>query len=270
MTLVSSGAIGIWDIHQEFQRGHDLNAYRGVPWWTDAGESGNFSAGQISMAEFYGKRATAPISNGYVDAGHVGGAGPGWNIPGKYLGVPHANRIVVVAAMTGDTTGSPISSIQIGGVACTFAGRSSGSGSMRACAIGYRHMPGAETHADIRVVNSNNASQCFVGIYAVYSSNHAHIDSGQGSTTASTATATGLISQAGGVAVIASHHRNVNPTTFGGTLGGAWNTNWNADVGGNCNGAVGWKTTDGSSGTANASWAGGVNGSLAVGLFGPM
>lgn len=269
MTLPASGQLDMGSIHAEFGWGYDLNSYRGRQWYMDDGQTGYFSAGQIHFSEFWGKRPTAPISNGFVDAGHIGGAGPTWNFGSKSLGVPHARRVVVVATMTGDTSGSPISAVRIGGVVSTLAARSSGSGNMRACAVYYQHLPSG-THADISVTNSNNASQCFIGVYAIYPQNPAHIDSGSGVTTASNASASGLVSQAGGVCIAATHHRNVNASTFGGTLGGAWQTNWNADVGGNCNGAVGWKWTDGSSGTANATWAGGVNGSIACGLWGPM
>jgi len=270
MTLPSSGELSMSAINTEFGRGYELASYRGVQWWTDANATGYFGNPQIEMVEFYGKRATAPIQNGYVDAAHIGGAGPSWLATGKYIGVPHANRIVVVATMTGDTTGSPITGVNIGGVAGTLAARSSGSGSMRACAVYYRHMPGAETNVDIRVTNSNNASQCFMVIYAIYSSNHAHIDGSSGIGTNTAANANNLTSQAGGVCIAATHHRNTNGTTLGGTMGGTWATNWNADVGGGCNGAVGWKWTDGSAGSAQASWAGAVNGSIAAACFGPM
>ena len=59
-TLQSSGAISINDINAEFALGNNLNAYRGVTWYTDAGGSGTFSSGAISMNEFYSKRKTAP------------------------------------------------------------------------------------------------------------------------------------------------------------------------------------------------------------------
>lgn len=270
MTLPLSGQLDMDWINAEFGWGHNLGAYLGRQWYQDDGATGYFPADNLNFAHFYGKRASAPISNGIVDMAHIGGAGPSWSAPGKYIGTPHARRVVVVATMTGDTSGSPISQVQIGGVAATLAARSSGSGNMRACAVYYRHMPGAETHADIRVTNSNNASQCFMGIYAIYPQNPTHIDSGSGTTTATSCSASGLVSQAGGVCIAATHHRNTNGTTLGGTLGGAWAVNWNSDVGGGCNGAVGWKQTDGSSGTAVASWGGSVNGSIAAALWGPM
>lgn len=60
MTLQASGAISISQINSEFGRGNDLNSYRGTTWYTDAGSSGTFSSGAISMSEFYSKRPTAP------------------------------------------------------------------------------------------------------------------------------------------------------------------------------------------------------------------
>lgn len=60
MTLPSGGILEMYSINQEFGRGYDLNAYRGTPWYTDAGGSGTFSGGTISIAEFFGKRATSP------------------------------------------------------------------------------------------------------------------------------------------------------------------------------------------------------------------
>lgn len=48
------------EINTEFGRGNDLNSYRGTTWYTDAGGSGTFSSGAISMSEFYSKRPTAP------------------------------------------------------------------------------------------------------------------------------------------------------------------------------------------------------------------
>lgn len=61
-TLQSSGAISISQINAEFGRGNNLNAYRGTTWYTDAGGSGTFSSGAISMSEFYSKRATPAIT----------------------------------------------------------------------------------------------------------------------------------------------------------------------------------------------------------------
>lgn len=96
MTLQSSGAISISQINAEFGRGNNLNAYRGTTWYTDAGGSGTFSSGAISMSEFYGKRPTPAFTvaysggfgNGYViddvfySAGAPAGVGIRWNANG--------------------------------------------------------------------------------------------------------------------------------------------------------------------------------------------
>jgi hypothetical protein len=60
MTLHSSGAMYMSQIHGEFGRGYDLNAYRNVQWWRDDGSTGLFSGGNITMYEFYGKRSSPP------------------------------------------------------------------------------------------------------------------------------------------------------------------------------------------------------------------
>jgi hypothetical protein len=215
------------------------------------------------------KGAALQTVNGFVDAALVAGGGPSWVAPGRNIGVPHAKRVVVLAIATGDTTASPISGVTIGGVPATLAARSSGSGAMRACAVYYRHMPTGVT-ADIKVTNNNNASQCFIGIYAIYPAHSGHIDGGAGNGSSTGATASGLVAQAGGICIAATHHRNTNHSVFGGTLGGAWVTNWNDVVGGGANGAVGMKVTDGSGATASVSWTGSVNGSIAAALWGPM
>ena len=63
MTLPAAGnPISISQIQTEFALGNNLNAYRGVTWWTDAGATGTFSAGAISMSEFYSKRVNSPFT----------------------------------------------------------------------------------------------------------------------------------------------------------------------------------------------------------------
>lgn len=62
-TLPASGVISISDINAEFALGNNLNAYRSTTWYTDAGGSGTFSAGAISMSDFYSKRKTSPVFN---------------------------------------------------------------------------------------------------------------------------------------------------------------------------------------------------------------
>lgn len=62
MPLPASGPLSMSDINTEFGRGLNLNAYRGTTWYTSAGGSGTFSAGAISISEFYSKQAAAPIN----------------------------------------------------------------------------------------------------------------------------------------------------------------------------------------------------------------
>jgi hypothetical protein len=69
MTLQASGAITIAQINAEFGLGNNLNAYRGVTWYTDAGGTGTFSSGALSMNAFYSKRATAPSTSHSVTEG---------------------------------------------------------------------------------------------------------------------------------------------------------------------------------------------------------
>jgi len=66
MTLQASGAIDMNQINTEFGYGTDLNSYRGKTWYTDAGGSGTFSTGAISMSDFYGKRKTSPSFNATI------------------------------------------------------------------------------------------------------------------------------------------------------------------------------------------------------------
>lgn len=85
MTLPASGALSISAINTEFGRGNNLNAYRGTTWYTDAGSSGTFSAGAISMNEFYGKRLTSPTFSFTISSNQVNAnlrslaVAAGWN-----------------------------------------------------------------------------------------------------------------------------------------------------------------------------------------------
>jgi hypothetical protein len=72
MTLPLSGSMSISQINTEFNAGNNLNAYRGLLWWTDSGQQGVFSIGSsISLGDFYGKRSTNPNPGG----GGGGGGG---------------------------------------------------------------------------------------------------------------------------------------------------------------------------------------------------
>jgi len=77
---VPNNPIGMNEISAEFGtgtdgRGNDLNAYRGVQWWTDDGNTGYFSGGVCSMYEFYNKRHDQPFIP--IDYLIVGGGASG-------------------------------------------------------------------------------------------------------------------------------------------------------------------------------------------------
>jgi hypothetical protein len=85
MTLPASGPLSIQQINAEFGRGNDLNSYRGTTWYTDAGGSGTFPTGAISIGDFFGKRANSP-SFSFTISSHIDQANlrtlavnAGWN-----------------------------------------------------------------------------------------------------------------------------------------------------------------------------------------------
>lgn len=64
MTLPSSGALSLNQINNEFGLGRNLNAYRGVTWYTDGGSSGTFTSSNLGFDQFYNKRPDAPYRYG--------------------------------------------------------------------------------------------------------------------------------------------------------------------------------------------------------------
>lgn len=62
MATLPTGQISISDINTEFGLGNNLGAYRGVTWYTDTGGSGTFTNTNLGMDQFWGKRATPPVS----------------------------------------------------------------------------------------------------------------------------------------------------------------------------------------------------------------
>lgn len=122
MTLQASGAISISQINAEFGRGNNLNAYRGTTWYTDAGGSGTFSSGAISMSEFYGKRAspafTVAYSSGFYNSlvledvfyGGAAGAGIRWNANGTMDQFHYSNGYTSLGTTWGNPSTSGIGS----------------------------------------------------------------------------------------------------------------------------------------------------------------
>lgn len=90
-TLPSSGTISISQINAEFNRGNNLNAYRGTTWFTDAGGSGTFSTGAISMSDFWGKRSTSPTFSFTISSNQTNAdlrtlaVNAGWNQSSKVV-----------------------------------------------------------------------------------------------------------------------------------------------------------------------------------------
>ena len=75
MPTPTSGPISIGSVNQHFGWGNDLNAYRGRRWYQpNSLNTGLFSGGQISLAEFYNKQPNDPASSGAWDSGS-----PGWH-----------------------------------------------------------------------------------------------------------------------------------------------------------------------------------------------
>ena len=142
MTLQSSGILYMSQINGEFGRGNDLNAYRGTYFYYTDGNIGYFPSGQIAFSDFYSKSLVQPLPADVNTANAVvGGTTTVWIAGSQYLGIPHPRRVIVVACATGDTTGSPISSVQIGGVTANVGARTNASGSMRAVAVYWRSVP---------------------------------------------------------------------------------------------------------------------------------
>jgi hypothetical protein len=150
MTIPGSGQLDMAMINTEFGRGLNLAAYRGTTWWTDANQSGTFSAGQISMAEFYGKRATAPIIPGIKEFAFVNYAGSGATVQ---LGADSPKRyIVVTASIVGGGSNAPdFAGCTLDGVPLTLlVQRNSyniGDGVASRCAIFGGYIPSGATAA---------------------------------------------------------------------------------------------------------------------------
>lgn len=61
MATPSSGTITMFDINSAFNRGNNLNAYRGTVWYQpNSIVTGTFPAGQIAFSDFYNKTGTDP------------------------------------------------------------------------------------------------------------------------------------------------------------------------------------------------------------------
>lgn len=97
MTLPSSGPLSLNQINAEFNLGRNLDAYRGVTWYTDAGASGTFTSSNLGFNQFYDKRPDAPWRYG---------TGSGLYSPGS----PSSSRGTTFAYVNG---GQPFAAFEI-------------------------------------------------------------------------------------------------------------------------------------------------------------
>jgi hypothetical protein len=86
MTLPPSGTLSISQINSEFNRGNNLNSYRGTAYYIPTSPTPSyFPSGTISISNFYGTGATSPVVPGNAT----------YNTPGTYtLTLPLYNTII--------------------------------------------------------------------------------------------------------------------------------------------------------------------------------
>lgn len=168
MTLPSSGDISLNDIDNEFGLGTDLNSYRGVTWYTDAGATGTFTTSDLGMDQFYSKRATAPISIAYVYNTYTSTNSTSYNFSGVSFGSASGARKVVVTVMSnnaGSTTVNLISA-SIGGVSASIDLQQAIFGDARPCvAIISASVPGGTTSGTVSLTFDTSRGGCSIGVY---------------------------------------------------------------------------------------------------------
>lgn len=175
MTLPASGQLDMYAINAEFGRGYNLNAYRGTTWWTDAGASGTFPAGQIAFSDFYGKRSTSPVVPGIKQFAFIGNVGSGSN---PNLGADHAKRYIVLLAHNQVTANNTvlITECTLGGVSLTYIGGNAnydagnGGDSAKVSMFAGYYPTGASATVAYKLSNGNSVS-CATGSYRLVGDN---------------------------------------------------------------------------------------------------
>lgn len=170
MTLPSSGQLSLADINGEFGLGTDLGSYRGVTWYTDAGSSGTFTNTNLGVDQFYGKRATAPISIAYVTSTYSSANNTSYSFAGVSFGSAPGARKVVIGVMTnnaGNTTVN-LTSASIGGVSASIDLQQAIFGDGRPCvAIISASVPGGTTSGTVSLTFDTSRGGCSIGVYNI-------------------------------------------------------------------------------------------------------
>lgn len=168
MTLPSSGPISLNDIDGEFGLGTNLNAYRGVTWYTDSGTSGTFTSSNLGMDQFYSKRPTSPISIAYVYNTSTTSNLSTYTFNSVSFGSASSTRLVSIAVMVNNNgnNNSPITSATIAGLSASIDVDQQiyGDGRPRTAIISAA-VPGGTTSGTV-VINYNYAGGgCSIGVY---------------------------------------------------------------------------------------------------------
>lgn len=170
MTLPASGPLSLDDIDAEFGLGTNLNAYRGVTWYTDSGTSGTFTSTNLGIDQFYNKRATAPISIAYVTSAFLGNNATTYNFSGVSFGSASGVRRVAIVIMTNNasTTSVVLTSASIGGVSTSIDAQQPISGNGRPCvAVISASVPGGTTSGTVSLTFDTARGGCAIGVYNI-------------------------------------------------------------------------------------------------------
>lgn len=161
MTLQSSGAITMTEIDAEFGLGTNLNAYRGVTYWMDDGSSGTFSAGAISMSDFYSTRVNEPLDYSYL--GEITATSGSIS-----FGAASASRVIALSVCATWGSSLTINSATIGGVSATVACQvSKGGNSVNpTSAIVYANVPTGAS-GTVSLTFSNSPSTVRIRCYRI-------------------------------------------------------------------------------------------------------
>ena len=210
MTLPSSGAISMYDINLEFNRGYSMSSYIGTRYWNPPNSGGAstvttglFASSFLNFNDFYSKRGVTQLLASHATSG-VNQSTYTWT--GQYFGEEHSSRVLVlIAALTG---GGTISSPKINGVTPTTITGATGGGIYRG--VYYLAYP-TVTSGSIQFTGSSSPLGASFNLYALYGVSAAPVLSG--SKTGAVTSFPTLSLQANDLAI----YGDVNSATFSGT-----------------------------------------------------